>query len=315
MCAANNNASNYTVKQTIAIAQKKEEEMKIIVSLLKNLSRVERKLTKTNFSLCLVERIIFSIIKKVQPLPPVKKIKEISGNVIWTAWFQGVSAAPDLVLCCISSFRNINNSNVIVITKENLSDYIEIPINILNKYRAGMISNTAFSEIVRIELLSTYGGLWLDSTVFITSKIEYPVLGGFFTLKGVSKLKCGEFSGLTPVYMIGCEEGYKPILEIRENLLSYWMVNDNQIDYYLIDYIFKLEMLGNLSFKRDVDALPIIGMKRFKLSGVINEIYNEDNWQELMGESMAYKLTNKSDVCCFVDGKKTFFKKIKEEYK
>ena len=74
-------------------------------------------------------------------------------------------------------------------------------------------------------------------------------------------------------------------------------------------------MLGNLSFKRDVDALPIIGMKRFKLSGVINEIYNEDNWQELMGESMAYKLTNKSDVCCFVDGKKTFFKKIKEEYK
>ncbi|HGW6919558.1 TPA: capsular polysaccharide synthesis protein, partial [Escherichia coli] len=105
---------------------------------------------------------------------------------------------------------------------------------IIDKFNNGIIGYTAFSEIIRIELLSIYGGIWMDSTVYIHKAIEETLLEKeFLTLKGVEKLRPGKHLGLIPVYFIGCESNYPPILKVRDYLLSYWIHNDKQIDYFL----------------------------------------------------------------------------------
>ncbi|WP_217152084.1 capsular polysaccharide synthesis protein [Klebsiella pneumoniae] len=100
-----------------------------------------------------------------------------SGNVIWTAWFQGCSDLPPLIFKCIDSFTKIQNRKVIVIDKNNYSDYIQLPVTIVDKFNKGMISYTAFSEIIRISLLAEYGGLWLDATIFIDKDISFLIHG------------------------------------------------------------------------------------------------------------------------------------------
>ena len=60
---------------------------------------------------------------------------------IWVMWWQGEQAAPELVRMCIDSIRrNANGAEVVVITKDNYRDYVDIPDYIIEKHRAGVIA-------------------------------------------------------------------------------------------------------------------------------------------------------------------------------
>lgn len=284
--------------------------MIILIEIIRFIVKIERKFLKTNFFSSIYEKLIFSYIKNSVSMPITKKVIDLDGNIIWTAWFQGAEHAPDLVLSCISSFRKINDARVIVIDDRNFEDYLIIPDAIVSKYREGLISKTAFSEIVRIELLATYGGLWIDSTVFIPKEISYPVLNDFFTLKSVANLKNGELFGLVPAYMLGCKKGYIPILKIRNLLLSYWMSRNRQVDYFLVDYIFKYIFSNDQYFYNDVINLDVIGENRYYLLSVMNECFNEILAKEIKNKCMAYKLTNKVIFRDLNDDKPTIYSKV-----
>ena len=99
-----------------------------------------------------------------------KEIKSIVNipdhHYIWVMWWQGEQAAPELVRMCIDSIRrNANGAEVVVITKDNYRDYVDIPDYIIEKHRAGVISFAHLADITRMFLLAGYGGLWLDSTI------------------------------------------------------------------------------------------------------------------------------------------------------
>lgn len=80
--------------------------------------------------------------------------------------------APPLIQACINSTRkNAGNAEVIVITKDNISDYVDVPAYIMEKKRKDWISFAQLSDIIRFLLLEKYGGLWLDATVFTAKEI------------------------------------------------------------------------------------------------------------------------------------------------
>ena len=54
----------------------------------------------------------------------------------------------------------------VVLDKTNISDYVRLPEYIEKKWKAGIIGNAQYSDLVRNELLIKYGGYWIDSTVF-----------------------------------------------------------------------------------------------------------------------------------------------------
>nr|WP_284143173.1 capsular polysaccharide synthesis protein [Escherichia coli] len=65
------------------------------------------------------------------------------------------------------------------------------------------------------------------------------------------------------------------MLKVRDYLLSYWIHNDKQIDYFLIDYCFKLVVCNDADFSRYMNAHPLNGIDRFKLIELMNTPYNE----------------------------------------
>ena len=92
-------------------------------------------------------------------------------DIIWICWFQGMDSAPDLVQKCYESVVSNNpEKNVIVITEENMSEYVTFPDYIIDRWKRGVITHTHMTDLLRLELLIKYGGLWLDATVLCTGK-------------------------------------------------------------------------------------------------------------------------------------------------
>ena len=92
-------------------------------------------------------------------------------NKVWVCWFQGMDQAPELVKKCFESLqRNLTDREIILITSDNMCNYVQFPDFILDKWKNGKITHTHMTDLLRLELLIKYGGMWVDSTVFCTRK-------------------------------------------------------------------------------------------------------------------------------------------------
>lgn len=231
-------------------------------------------------------------------------------KVIWSIWLQGEENAPLLVKKCFESIRRNNQWELIVITKSNMDQFVKIPPRILSKYLKGLISHTSFSELLRIELLNKYGGLWVDSTIFFTQNNEYDFSEvDFLSLKGIDRFSPGEPLGFIPVFFMYSKCDLEYIKFVRDLLFSYWVRFDYSIDYFLIDYIFKYVYINNSTFKDSYDGIPLLGRNRFLLNSVMNEVFTDElNEKILSSGCMAYKLSNKESYRKFSsDGRLTVF--------
>ena len=89
-------------------------------------------------------------------------------NKIWICWWQGIDNAPEIVKACVDSIkRYAGKYEVICITEENYKDYVTFPKWVKEKRKQNIISRTIYSDLLRMNLLATYGGIWIDSTFFV----------------------------------------------------------------------------------------------------------------------------------------------------
>ena len=92
---------------------------------------------------------------------------------IYFCWLQGEANLPPIVRCCYNSFKqNAGRYKIVFIDEQNFSKYVDIPPHVMDKFRTGKITRTHFSDILRVNLLERYGGLWLDSTILVTEPLE-----------------------------------------------------------------------------------------------------------------------------------------------
>lgn len=100
-----------------------------------------------------------------------KDMEHQQSNIIWICWFQGLENAPELVKkCYYSMVDNLFNHKVILITSENMNNYVQFPDYIVSKWNEGKITHTHMTDLLRLELLIKYGGVWVDATVFCSEK-------------------------------------------------------------------------------------------------------------------------------------------------
>jgi hypothetical protein len=160
-----------------------------------------------------------------------KPIKDLN-PCIWTCWLQGYENAPPIVKSCINSMRKYSNGyNVVIITDDNLSDYVSMPDFIIKKYKAGIISATQFSDLLRTLLLINYGGIWLDATVLLTKKIPQILLDSdLFVFQ--SSILHSEYQPCSSWFIIA-KRNNPVLLNVFEIMASYWKDNSILINYFL----------------------------------------------------------------------------------
>src|SRR5690606_9513424 len=116
-----------------------------------------------------------------------KKPELVGKKIIWQFWQQGVDGnTPAIVRLCLDSVeKHRNGYEVIVLSKDTLADYVDaLPGFVWEKFGTGGYDCPKIANLVRLQLLSAYGGVWLDATIYLTAPLGDSWLqSGFFALQ------------------------------------------------------------------------------------------------------------------------------------
>ena len=217
-----------------------------------------------------------------------KKIEPI----IWVMWWQGEDKAPDLVKMCINSIRkNANGAEVVVISESNFHDYADIPEYIIEKHRRGIVSFAQLSDIMRIFLISKHGGLWLDSTIYVSQ----PIPQAIFTKPLYSlhtSLKKTPFiqNDRIHCFVLGGTPGSKPFMFERDFLSDYWREQDVIVDYYLLDYSIMLQYFELPDVKAMIDGLEYTSEGLYDLVSILDKPYDKEKLEKILADNIFSKL-------------------------
>lgn len=234
---------------------------------------------------------------------------------IWIFWWQGMEAAPDLVKTCYKSvLRAAGDHKVICLDKGNYHDYVDVSENILKQLEEGKISLTHFSDVLRCRLLYQHGGLWIDSTVLVSGKIGqelddhlfYTVRHGHFQHYSVCKGKWTTFLLMARPKT----DFFKYLIDVFE---AYYEKYSFIPCYLLIDCFMAIGYEDIAAFRDLIDAVPVNNRQIFELAERLNET-KEQGALKLLEQCNYHKLTYRLKPEKEIDGKKTVYKLITEEY-
>lgn len=217
-------------------------------------------------------------------------------NTIWMYWNQGLEDAPKLVQKCYESVcRNApRDFEVILLTDRSLDEYIELPDYIWMKHEKGYITTTHLSDIIRLELLCTYGGCWIDATVYCSDTIpRYMLSGNMFVLKLPSVL-CDPVVKISSWWMFS-DRSNRLIHLTRRVLFEYWRVETDIRNYFLLHIIMSKLIDENADIKKIYHEIPYFNSgNAHVLQDKLGMEYVEEQWQIIKEVSCVHKLTYKN---------------------
>lgn len=213
---------------------------------------------------------------------------------VWFMWLQGIDEAPELVK---NNFEILNNSvekeRIKLVTESNITDYIRLPEFILNKWKSGIISNTHLSDIIRLELLMRYGGIWIDSTVMFTAdKIpDYIEKADFFVPQTLKPGRDGRALFVSN-WLISCKSNNKVTKRLLDLLYLYWSNNNTLIDYFIFHHLLEVVFLENPEEYKNMTPIDNTQMHSILIS-VIRDNLDIKNLKKQFEFTSFQKLSNK----------------------
>ena len=242
-----------------------------------------------------------------------KKNKELDNKkIIWQYWGQGLDkeSLPEIVRICFASVDKYKGDfEVIRLSDDTISDYVEFPEEVLRKLREGIFTRTSFSDLLRLALLNTYGGVWLDATVLLTGELPSHYLGlDFFMFQRSNDVKNQTFWENIYAYYWGWYAGFKvrvlnsiifynsysKLLSDLYNILLYlWVKKEHYPDYFAFQILFD-DLIKGLDNKYNCpivsDTIP--HLLQMKLNG--HDIY--ESFEDILNSTTIHKM-------CYFDDK------------
>lgn len=237
--------------------------------------------------------------KQIKYFDEMYKDKEIheTSNKVWVCWFQGLDNAPELVKRCYASLQeNLTDREIILITSENMNDYVKFPKYILEKWEKGYITHTHMTDLLRLELLIRYGGMWIDSTVLCTRKREeipeYYFNSDLFFYQILKPGRDGQ-AQLMSSWLMSAKTNNRILIMTRYLCYEYWKKNTKMIDYFLLHDFMSIALEHNQNDWNNIipcdNATPHILLLR------LFEQYDEYLWKAIIDQSPFHKLSYKFD--------------------
>lgn len=211
---------------------------------------------------------------------------------IWVYWDKGIQKAPDIIKKCYESLLKYGNGKVILLTENNINEYIQMPIYIENKLHKGQISMAAYTDLIRFSLLAYYGGTWIDATVYLTDKIPEPILeSDFWVFRNTLGLLANPV--LYPSWFIHAKKENEIIMQIRNVAFAYWTDNQHIIEYLLPNIILTKILNQNPNIEK---TMPYLNSDYSEyLVRVLGDEYTKEKMSWIKGLTSIHKLTYKLD--------------------
>ncbi len=225
-------------------------------------------------------------------------------KIIWQYWGQGIDKnTPHIVRACMASVHQHRGEyEVIVLTNDTIADYIDLPDFIYDKlYNNRHFTYTFFSDILRVCLLSAYGGVWCDATLYLSDKIPNTLLDKDFFMfqRGEKPADYKYWHKFNPEYfswdkdfkvrLLNSFIVAKPHNEVMEKLVqilcNYWKNEKNFKHYFLFQILFHEIIDGYDNCEIMDDIYPTL------LSAHIHTPYSDDLWHKITHKNNIHKLT------------------------
>ena len=241
--------------------------------------------------------------KSIRDYSNHSKIQETSP--IWIFWWQGEETMPSIVKSCYRSvLRNSENHPVILITKQNIKEYVDIPQYIYDKIESKKMTLTHFSDILRENLLFKHGGIWMDATIYMSAPFSKKMYEyEYFSIKGA--FKEWEWTGFFQAAGKGSIFG-KAVSHLFN---CYWREHNCLISYLLIDCFLAVAQRHSEDIYKMIKKLPCKDYSIFLLNDkYLDKVYNECEMSQLCQKTNLHKLSYKYNHKDYVDGENTYWK-------
>lgn len=230
-----------------------------------------------------------------------KKISHRTSNKIWFCWLQGMQDAPQTVKACLTSIKeHMPEKDIIIITEKNYSEYITLPEHIITKRAKNIIPPALFTDLIRLQLLITHGGVWMDATVLCTGwgknnihrkHAEEAMNSELFFFRYVNR-RDNSFIGIGN-WFIAAQTNNKALTVLRDMLYEYWKDYNCVMNYYIF----------HLFFSHIANTYPLIirNMPKgyctpcLQLGNRLTEEYNEVWWNKLTEHVCFHKLNYRKE--------------------
>ena len=180
-----------------------------------------------------------------------------------------------------------------LLTKENYQEYLDIPEFILDRVKNDGMGLAHLSDYIRLALLSKYGGLWLDATIFCA----YPLTEDMFrlpvfTCKGRT-IDVDYWSDYKwTVFCIGGYRGNVMFRALQALLESYWQSNRVAIDYLFLDHTIKLLCSTHETCGKLIDIIQENNLRRDDLQAAMNAALPASQIDQIIQpDTVLYKLS------------------------
>ena len=223
-------------------------------------------------------------------------------KTLYICWFQGFSFAPEIVQKCLQSWKHYNPDwNIIELEQSNLARYMDVS-TVYGKDFPKQFTKTQVSEFLRIYILYTYGGLWVDATTFCNRPLrewlpEYIGEGFFgFDKPGTDRLLSSWFLYSEPANLLA-----KKWLHSVQN---YYATHARYHTYFWFHgTVFSELYTKDVEFRNQWDRVPKVSAKgphTVQILGMFHTMSSETK-HEIDTKCMPlYKLTYK---CTFPEDK------------
>lgn len=259
----------------------------------------------------------------LKPAIFVSKLSNLNNSnlpkIIWILWLQGLDKAPIEVKKCYESWvRHHPDWEVVFLDENDIAKYITLPGRQVAKY--------VVSEILRINLLAKYGGVWVDATCYCMKPLdewlpEYMDAGFFaFERPGPDRmlsswfLASAKYNYITNAWQNRVNTFWKEnpalrlIKDTRWNFIYKKLKNANpQIwfnslftkilkvhPYFWFHYSFEYIYLRDASFSEAWDSVPKFSADiphSLQFAGLFTPVTEEIKQEIAQKKSPIYKLT------------------------
>ena len=248
-----------------------------------------------------LEQEFSGIYKKYQQIEYVPN--QETPKKIWLMWWQGENNMPPVSKACTNLIkRHVPDYEINIITKYNYNDYLCLDdvVGLLDKKFLGkprMIIQY-LSDIIRMRLLSRYGGIWIDSTVFVSesSTIREIEQLPFFTVRlndpRDHELISSPRKGFFSEFFIASSFGNPFFCFVDECLTFHIKRHKSSWDYLLNEYVILIGIKHVPFIRHLFDSVGYSNPRLYWLGNHIHDKFDSSVWNKVNEDTHIFKLSN-----------------------
>ena len=186
---------------------------------------------------------------------------------IWVMWWDG--AMPEVIELCHRSKKTAAGIHpIILITKKNVRKYISFPDNIWKQFEDGKLRIQHLADMIRVQLIRKYGGLWLDASVYCNGVIPEDFFDvPLYSIRGEDNPRYISHNQWT-TFAIGGHPNNILCSFLDDFFQAYCMTGKPFIDYYMFDCAIALAYRNIPAVRKELESLPFCK----------ENIYHLNNW-------------------------------------